>query len=58
MFFYIFKCLVNVCNVSIRNMGYKVGFLGWEGHPYALYLEVAFQGQNSIHIGHSVYLTL
>ena len=35
------------CNVAVSKLGIKLGFrLG--SHPYALCLEVTFQGQNSV----------
>ena len=54
MFFYIFKCF---CNVSICNLGIKLGFrLGRS--PSCTLFRVFFQGQNLVCIGQLVYLGL
>ena len=45
------------CNVAVSKLGIKLGFRLGKCHPYALCLEVTFQGQNLVCVGQSVYLT-
>ena len=44
------------CNVSICNLSIKLGFRLGKSRPYALCLEVTFQGPNSVCMGQLVYL--
>ena len=55
--FYIFKCFVMFCNVVISKLGIKLGFRTRKVTPMHFVLEVTFQGQNSVCMGQSVYLT-